>query len=324
MPVLKPYQSELHDAAILALWNQRWVDRFPLDSRLWEQNTRQDPLHFRPDLCRVAMEGDQVVGYVGVKTPPAQPAWKGQNSALGWISTLLMAPGHEETLAPLLLNEATNALREAGLETVSYAADPAHFFPGIPIEDEPLQQVLQANGFQVHGESHDLFRHIADFELPDRAQHALRVSGYRIEPCSSALEPALYQFLERTFPGRWLYDTRRRLDREPDPSDVLILTDGSIVVGFVHVFHAGSHVLGPNVYWRGAMGENWGGLGPIGVAEEVRKLGLGFALLCYAVDHLRQRGVNPMGIDWTGLVEFYGKIGFQVWRTYRYASRALR
>jgi len=255
--------------------------------------------------------------------PPPTPAWQGQAANTGWLSVLLMEPGQEQTLAPLLLDHAVRQLKDAGMQTVLYGCDPAHFFPGVPDTDTALMEQLTAFGFQAGGTAHDLSRDLIDYTLPEKATRALEASGLQIEPCSFSLVPALIEFLKETFPGRWLYDTQRRLRAEPDASDILILTDGKEVSGFVHVYHRGSRMIGASIYWREALGYAYGGLGPIGVAQNVRKQGLGLALLCYAVQHLKNLGVRQMAIDWTDLVDFYGKIGFTPWRTYHHAKLTL-
>jgi GNAT superfamily N-acetyltransferase len=320
---LRAYDLVKDLSALPALWNRRWGALFPLDDRLWEQNTIGDPLHFRADGCAVAMQNKQLTGFVGIKMPPSTPAWSGQSPTTGWISVLLMEPGNEKALAPRLIRHAVQQLQNAGMQKINYGSDPAHFFPGVPDTDETLLKQLTSFGFQPAGTAYDLFRELNDYILPERALEALQASELQIKPCSTPLVPALISFLEETFPGRWLYDTQRRLQVEPDASDILILTDNHVVYGFVHVYHRGSRMIGPNVYWRGVMGHAYGGLGPIGVAQSVRKQGLGFALLCYAVQHLKNLGVRSMAIDWTDLVDFYGKIGFTPWRTYRHASLTL-
>jgi GNAT superfamily N-acetyltransferase len=315
---LRPYQTN-DVPALLAIWNRRWGNLFPLDLPLWQQNTTEDPVHFRPDLSAVLVENGNPIGYAGIKTPPSSPAWQTQDLKTGWISVLLLEPGRESELAPPLLEHATNALRDAGMEKISYAADPAHFFPGVPEPDQPLKDALATFGFQIGGVSYDLFRDISDYELPEQARQSLESSDFEIAPCTINEVPALIEFLTETFPGRWLYDTQRRLSFEATPDDILLLRKGEKVYGFCHIHHRGSRFIGPNIYWRGVMGNAYGGLGPIGVSAEIRGQGLGFALLCYAVQYLKEFGVRPMAIDWTGLVDFYGKIGFTIWRTYQYA-----
>ncbi|MBV9470986.1 MAG: hypothetical protein JOZ57_17250, partial [Abitibacteriaceae bacterium] len=66
-----------------------------------------------------------------------------------------------------------------------------------------------------------------------------------------------------------------------------------------------------------------GGLGPVGMAAAHRKRGLGLAITAMAVWNLKQRGVRQMAIDWTSLVDFYGKLGFSVWKRYLQAEQKI-
>jgi predicted N-acetyltransferase YhbS len=65
------------------------------------------------------------------------------------------------------------------------------------------------------------------------------------------------------------------------------------------------------------LGKFYGGLGPLGIAKAHRKRGLGLAIVALAVEDLKKRGVQRMCIDWTTLTDFYGKLGFEVWKRYR-------
>jgi predicted N-acetyltransferase YhbS len=96
---------------------------------------------------------------------------------------------------------------------------------------------------------------------------------------------------------------------------VIAMEDGE-VIGFCHTADSRSQRLISSTYWHPLLGENFGGLGPIGVAKAQRKRGLGLALCAAAVENIRQRGATAMGIDWTTLVDFYGQLGFDVWKTY--------
>lgn len=338
--------------AILELWNRRWGNLFPLDEALWVQQTIGDPLHFRPDLARVAqvtgkagmayVEGQRIVGAVSLKTPPnpvTGGSWVGQNPKNAWISFVLVEPGREADLGPKLLEYALEALRREGFEWVQYGGDPSHFFPGVPREDSGLAELLQGYGFEkrkTEGKDRleqDLIRDLSDYQLPEEARAALQASGLaddaqrntRLETKSCTREdvPGLLDFLAENFPGRWLYDTQERLKVEPTPADILVLKGQGRIWGFCHLYHAGSRRIGPGIYWRKALGPGYGGLGPIGVSRDLRGRGLGFALLCYGVQRLKELGVQRMVIDWTTLADFYGKIGFKPWRSYLAYSRKL-
>jgi predicted N-acetyltransferase YhbS len=60
----------------------------------------------------------------------------------------------------------------------------------------------------------------------------------------------------------------------------------------------------------------WGQMGAIGVSADCRGSGYGAALLDGGLRTLRERGVDGCVIDWTTIVDFYGKFGFKLYREY--------
>ncbi len=314
MLTLQPY----HVSGVLDVWAHRWGSRFPLDLALWRQNTEGDPRHFHPERCWVIESHDGVAGCLAVKIPGAPPpAWLGQNPKQAWISFLLVAPTREPALSAPFLDRAVSYLSSLGFERVAYGGDPSHFFPGAPEEDAPLRDALDAAVFRAGDVVYDLAGDLRGYRLPDGTDHPLLQAGATFGRCDTSATTALMAFLDEHFPGRWAYETRCRLEVEPTPADILIVRRGTDVIGFCHVYHRTSRYIGPSIYWRAAIGDRYGGLGPIGVAPAFRGRGIGFALLARSIEHLRRLGVERAVIDWTTLTDFYGRLGFTVWRTYR-------
>jgi predicted N-acetyltransferase YhbS len=100
------------------------------------------------------------------------------------------------------------------------------------------------------------------------------------------------------------------------PSDLVLALEGNAIIGFAHTFTPKSVELRGSTHWFPLLGNAWGGLGPIGIAASHRGRGLGLALLAAGLQHLRTQGVEQAIIDWTDLVDFYGRFGFQIWRRY--------
>ena len=142
---------------------------------------------------------------------------------------------------------------------------------------------------------------------------------------SEALASALDAFFLRSFTGRWRSDTFAALAAGMRGEDLALLRDESsgAVVGFARIYDGASPALGPGMYWRELMGSSPGALGPIGVDEGRRGLGLGLALLRLCLEELARRGVRTMVIDWTDLGAFYAKMGFKSWKRYRLCSKLL-
>jgi predicted N-acetyltransferase YhbS len=87
------------------------------------------------------------------------------------------------------------------------------------------------------------------------------------------------------------------------------------VAGFCQVvFEDSAQPLGR--YYMQELPRPWGQLGPIGIGQERRGRGYGAALLDAGLRYLLERGVDGCVIDWTGLLDFYGKFGFQPYRQY--------
>ena len=322
--MLSPRAFEPRDLpALLALWSRRWGPQFPLDRPLWRQNTEGDPRHFHADRCWVVRADDTVAGCLVLKVPDDPPAWPGQDPRHGWISVLLVEPGRDEEIAPLLLERAERWLRERGFTHVTFGGDPSHFFPGAPEDDPALGAALEAAGLRPGGLMHDLFGDLRQLVAPEDGAGALPALDATIGACAPEDVPALLRFVDREFPGRWAYETEQRLRIEPSPADVLIVRQGVEVIGFCHTYHRGSRRIGPSIYWREAIGGRYGGLGPIGVDRAHRGRGLGRAVLASALTHLRRVGAEHAVIDWTTLVDYYGRLGFRIWRTYRSWSRDL-
>jgi GNAT superfamily N-acetyltransferase len=214
-----------------------------------------------------------------------------------------------------------DALREGGATKLITGQDRRHFFPGIP---ENLPRAFEFFGSQgwtrSDGFAADMWRDITDFVMAPNIQQKLQelaASGIVIRPCSREDVPALLEHVGHNFSPRWLAETQSRVAVEPTPAEILIAAraDGS-VVGFCHTFSNRSAAIGPSIYWREILGPHYGGLGPIGVAADVRKMGLGIGLCAVAVITVRDGGALRMAIAWTVLTDFYAKLGFTVWRKY--------
>ncbi|MHB2019884.1 MAG: GNAT family N-acetyltransferase [Candidatus Xenobia bacterium] len=293
--------------AVMSVWNAAMPQAFPMDIRLFRQNTEQS-VHYRVGDAVVAVEGDRVVGYGSSRVVREPLGNSGLQPEKGWISALVVHPeAQRRGVGSRLLSALRTHLegRQIGL-----GGDPAHFLPGLPTACD--DRFWLKHGFQIGpARAWDLKRSLDDWVAPERLSEVEAKAGVSIAPCREEQVPALHAFFAESFPGRWHHDVTQRLKRE-GAQDVLVVGDGSRILGFSSTFHSGSVVLGPSVYWQ-----REGGLGPIGVSEALRGRGLGLALVWRSMEHVKSHGANAMGIDWTVLLDFYGRAGFAPWLEYR-------
>ena len=118
----------------------------------------------------------------------------------------------------------------------------------------------------------------------------------------------LLGFLEREFPGRWVFEAKEAITEGKDPESIVILwdKDKTEIVGYCML----------SVDERG-----YGGLGPIGIAKKIRGKHVGDYILNQSLQQLRKIGAVRVNIDWTILKDFYGQFGFKAERLYRAAYK---
>ncbi len=301
--------SEIRPSELALVWNRVLPARYRVSEQVLSANTLGHRLLI-PCLSSAVVEGDAVRGFVAAKEPAAGQVYPGEATGQIHVSCLV-APDvstADSLLGPLL---------ETGRPLV-FGQDLGHFFPGVP-EDCPelTAQVLAAGFAPTDRVSVDVQRDLAEFELPAKDHEALVAAGATVARLEEGESEGLDSFLASEFPGRWRHDTLSRCREHGEWGNVYVLKKGGSIAGFALTqTWDTTRVPFSGALWHLDMGEQWGALGPIGVARSVRGAGLGGALLGSALKGLSERGVRNCAIDWTNLVEFYGKYGFQVSRRY--------
>lgn len=312
---------------VVAVWNAAAGPAFPLREALFRQNTVLDP-HFDPAGASLACEVStgRVVGCGLAKVAREPLGADGLRPDRGWISFVAVHPNHRRRgIGTALVRAAEAFLRARERPTAVLGADPAHFFPGIP-DDTGAAAFFEAAGYTLRGEAYDLHRSLDGYRTAETVTAARAANpDVEVRPLSSGEDGALLQFLDATFPGRWRYTIARFLRLCGPIGDVMGVVRGRTVRGFAMLFHPESRWIGPSIAWAASGGgaPAAGGLGPMGLAPDLRGRGLGVVLLDRAMVHLASLGVREMVIDWTVLLDFYGRLGFVPLRRYRHGERML-
>ena len=309
---------------VLAIWNAALGERFPLSPELFLQNGVCDP-HVRPEGCWLATlpRYPDGVGFClakVVREPLGADGWLPQR---GWVSLLAVHPAYQRRgIGTALLARAEQYLRAQQRTVITLGGDPNHFLPGVPAGGGTLEFFRRA-GYVFVDDAYDLRRTIGTPAAPMPGSPPPVESGVMIRPLEEADTAGLLTFLDEVFPGRWRYTVGRVLQHGGSIGDVMGVVSGARVVGFAQLYHPHSRWIGPSVAWTWGRGRRTGGLGPMGLAPSFRGRGLGLALLDRSVRHLAQLGAEEVVVDWTGLRDFYGRLGFSTWRHYRQGEKQL-
>lgn len=319
-------EPEAHASGLTKLWNASAGREFPLNEQLFLQQLRIDT---DPRRCFAFTKPDGSIIAATLVKRASRTGPSGAVPETGYISWLVVDGDHRRLgLASLLMKEARAWLASLGATSLRFGSDHYHLLPGRPVEQgagyTALEAFLAVQGFVGEPEEYDLSASIVsssrNVEQPEgtgtRFEYRLFRPGER---------DTVIAFMQRNFPGRWTQEVAEAIDAGMRPADLMLAIDTSnnAIVGFSRIYDSTSPVIGPCMYWRSLMGSNPGGLGPIGIDASRRGAGLGFGLLVQCIHELRNRGIATMVIDWTDLINFYGKTGFKVWKRYEPMSAPL-
>jgi GNAT superfamily N-acetyltransferase len=291
-------------------WNGCAPEKYWIDGEQLRLNTVDSPAFDWGTSCIQEADGE-ILGFVSVKKA-ASMLYKGPDKDVSHLSMIAYC---ESQYGVDLMTDVKRLLANRGCARLQFGQDTRHFFPGCPTDYPGLSSFLTVEGFTKGGEAVDLERNLGDysnvFAIPE---------GDEFRVLNDKDIPFLVEFFDREFPGRWKYDTMKKVEIE-GPGCVFGLFHGSRVDGFALIQDESNKAPIGGAVWHKSLGKNWGALGAIGIARDLRGKGSGNALLGSALEHLRDKGVDRCIIDWTGLVDFYGKHGFVPTR--RYTSMSL-
>jgi GNAT superfamily N-acetyltransferase len=321
MMTLKRFETdnEAHCAAAAAIWNAACGPDLAISPAAVHFNT--SPVTGVTQAGRVAtietgdlQSGEQAVGFVLASAfPKGDPAVSPRD--MGWVDAIVVSPSFQRRgIGAALLTWAQRWLTAQGCTRFRLGGSLRPFAAGLPValktEDffRRLGYVDRPAGKHVW----DVARSLRDYAPPSRPRTRLTND---VRPLMPGEEGAALAFFRREFPGRWQFEFQAFLDGGGRASDYLILLTERGIDGFCQLTFEDS--LRPmDRFFMHGLPRPWGQLGPIGISQEWRGLGYGALVLAAGQQRLRSAGVDGCVIDWTDLLDFYGKYGFQPYRQY--------
>jgi GNAT superfamily N-acetyltransferase len=318
---IEPYRPG--DAgAVAQLWNRAIGDAFPLPEEVLHQVLERNPSHRREDAL-IAWTAGLPIGfaYSGLhRTEDPEMASHRQRAFLQAV--VVDERWRRRGIGRLLTTQVLQPARQRRVARIEAGGGMFYLWPGAPLALPAAMPFLAALGFQPGQESFDLHGDTGGLDATS-AQARLAAEGLRVDAAGEPDADLLLAFLFDEFGGEWWHETRWFLAQGGAPSDVLLMRDrDGAIVGLARIHTPQTRPIGPPHFWSGRRPDNAGGLGPIGIARRLRGQGLGSVLLAVALDRLRQIGLADVVIDCTSLLDFYGRLGFTPWITYRHASVA--
>lgn len=300
--------------ALVDLWNKHLKHEFPMTEELFKQNSFDDDnVCDKSSQVAVTEDGD-IMGFVVAKH------WQedldvAMSATTGWIQVLLVDEKYRnQGIGSRLLAHAEKHLKAHGAEHILLGRDPYHYFPGIPSEYKQTTQWFEEKGYHHEGTEFDLMGTYINED--DTSKRIPQMDGVEFTLLRHDEKDELLAFLNRCFPGRWEYEAIHYFEKGGTGREFAVLKKKDKIIGFCRINDAKSPFIAQNVYWSPLFDEELGGAGPLGVDAKERGQGFGLAIVEAGIALLRQRGIRRIVIDWTGLVDFYEKLGYTPWKSY--------
>jgi GNAT superfamily N-acetyltransferase len=312
--LLKPFTSAHADDAI-RIWNAALHMDYSINERFLCYNLILSPGEVIEG--RAAIHRGEAVGFVLACAMIDDPV-----ITLGWISAIAVEPlAQRQGIGSVLLTWAEDWLQEKGCKRVRIGGNLRPFLPGLPYAMHENAVFFEKHAYQSPARQpyeYDIARSLKDYESiypkPDYAD---------LTPMQPGEEHLLLDFLHREYPGRWEFEAREFVKNGGRASDYLLLRVHGAVQGFCRLTLSDSERPIERFYPQ-RLPQPWGQLGPLGLSEAVRGQGLGGYLIDAAAVHMQLLGVDGCVIDWTSLVELYGKFGFNVYNQYISLFKVIR
>lgn len=234
----------------------------------------------------------------------------------GSIVLLLFEPGAEfvgeKLLKKALEHFQINLVEEVQLGSGGYT----YFWPGIPSNLPQFTSFFENQGWEYTENCVDMIRDLKNFQTNEQVFERSR----QVDVSITALRPEevqdLIAFEQQCFPSweRYFFET---IKKERFNEVLIAKTKDGKIIGSVLVKKE------DQVIWQQLLGSKIGTIGALGVIESMRNKGVGLALAARATAILKDLNVDISYLGWTWLVDWYGKLGYQVWREYKMSCKIL-
>jgi GNAT superfamily N-acetyltransferase len=304
--MLTPFTPAHRDDAI-RIWNAASHADYPINKRFLSYNLI--PSTGEVIEGQAAIHHREVVGFVLACAVTDEP-----KTTLGWVSALAVHPPAQRAgIGSELLTWAEDWLKEKGCTRVRIGGNLRPFLPGLPyVMRERVAFFEKHNYHSPPGQpcEYDIARRLNDYQsIYSKPAHAA------LTPMQPGEEKLLLDFLNREYPGRWEFEAREFVKNGGRTTDFLLLHVHGEVHGFCRLTLPDSERPIERFYPQ-RLPQPWGQYGPLGLSKAVRGQGLGGYLIDSAALHMRSLGVDGCVIDWTSLVDLYGKFGFRIYNQY--------
>lgn len=322
------YQHK-YNSEIIKLWNDEVGFIFPISNKMFTQKVNNCK-YFKKETSFVALCNNKVVGFIIGKIYDNNPTIEKYYNK-GWISLVYVSRSNRKKgIGTKLLESLESKMKMYDVTSIQLGADIHNFFPGIPNDFDNLSDLFFRNrGFNVSYYTHDLVKKLTKedilmYQSYNNNQYLDndKLIDVTITYATKDNKNDLLDFFKRCFYGRWYDECLEYFNNNQIEKEYLLAIVDKKIVGFLRVNNQLIDEISYNINWAERF-DKLVGIGPLGVDSDYRNKGIAKMLLYFAISDSAKNGYSEALIDWTGLVTYYQRFGFQVWKCYCYANKKI-
>lgn len=299
--------TTIHIADAIRIWNAASHRDYSINERFLTYNLI--PTTGEVIEGRIAIHHGEAIGFILACAVTNDPS-----VTLGWVSAVAVQPSSQrQGVGSDLLSWAETWSKEKGCKRIRIGGNLRPFAPGLPYVMHENAAFFKKRDYE--SPSHQPYEYDIARSLKDYQQIYSKPGRAELLPMQPGDEHLLLDFLHREYPGRWEFEACEFVRNGGRPSDYLLLRVNDKVEGFCRLTFIDSE-RPIERFFPQRLPPPWGQFGPLGLSKAVRGTGLGGYLIDAAALHMQSLGVNGCVIDWTALLELYGKFGFKVYNQY--------
>lgn len=303
---------EIRNPRILCdLWNNEYGKTFPITEELLNRNLS----NAYDNASYVALDNEKVIGFIIGKIWESKFYIDSYNDT-GWISLIYVHPEYRNKgIGTKLLDIVEKEFEKLNKKTIHIGKDYNDFFPGLPKDLGESLGWFEKRGYIRPYDTNDLINSNKD-------KIKLINNTFVFKNADLSDKDRILNFMRKNWPGRWTKETIDYFENGGTGREYLICLDGEQVIAFVKVGYPNTSelLISNSQTWR-AHFKALGGIGPLGVDKEYRGRHLGYDIVASAKNFLIDAEASDIIIDWTGLIDFYKKFGFEIWKSYHYLTK---
>lgn len=299
--------SQTYEKDVIDLWNKT-LTADPITYHKFRRQALFDE-NFDPELCYVALDNDEVVGFLLATKRKFPYLERGLEPTRGWINVMFVDQDHRRKgIGSALVQQAEAKLKSLGVDNVTLGAySPNYFFPGVDKDNySEAIQFFDRLGYQAGKESYSMCKDLHGYQIGKETQEKLakaQEAGFSFINFEYKYALELLEFLKNEFGGGWKRNALISMQNNLAEDCILLVLDKEQnIVGFCMRMIDGNPMR----------------FGPIGVKEEVRNFGIGGILFDLMQFEMTKRGIYHLyfvSTDAPGR-RFYERHGVKVFRTF--------